>query len=262
MADEVQSTQQTVVADPPVNETPEQKYARLYPGQNADTKPDANAAIVETLQALRSELAEVRNGIARPQVVAAMPEAQQLEWVDKIQKGDFKGAQESMASFVKAQVLADMQPKLDLTAQQAYQNGLNASQVSVEMDRHLQSVRAANPDLIAFEKYLTAPVTERIQLAQAAKRIQTPADFIREYKTALDAEVANLRNLGQQFRAAGKDEATTRINDVVRSTTLSPQQVQSTQASQTDSQANASGESTDDYFTRRAAWSDRAHGRG
>lgn len=262
MADNEQlvTTQQTDLG----GETPDQKYQRLYGVQvvatstatSGQTQPD----ITGTLQALQAEIASLKTSLATSttQQTTTKPVAvSKLAWVEKIREGDFDGAQASL----REALAADLQPQLDAAKAEAYTQAHTAAQVSVEVDRYLQSVRSANPDILPFERYLQGPVTERIQLAQQAGRIKGSQDFIREYKAAVDSEVANLRTLGLQFRAAGKDEALTRQSDVLRSTALNPQAVQSTQQGQTDSQSNQQGESTDDYFARRRASENRVHGR-
>ena len=264
-ADQVIAT--TAVASPNMESIPgesaSQRYERLYgPQSQASTtqtvQPNQDSsAIASTLQSLQQEIASLKTTLADRQSTPAQTQAavSKLEWVKKIQEGDFEGAQNSM----KQAIALDLQPQLDEVRQRAYNEAMSATQVNMEVDRYLQQVRSANPDILPFERYLQGPVTERVQLAQAAGRIKNPADLIREYKTAVDGEVANLRNLGLQFRAAGKDEALTRTSDVLRSTALNPQQVQSTQVTQDASQSNQ-GESTDDYFARRRT--DEARRRG
>lgn len=244
------------VINPPANETADQKYTRLY-GTPSATPADSNAQMNESLRALQTEIASLKSQI--PQVSAPTPQtpvASKLEWVKKIQEGDFEGAEASLQQSVRA----SLQPQIEEARQKAYQDAISASQVNLEMDRYLQGIRAANPDILPFEKYLQGPVSERLQLAQNAGRVRSTADFLREYKSAVSDEVANLRNLSLTIRGEGKSEALSRTTDVLRSTALNPQQVQSNQVPQGTSQQNQQGESTDDYFTRRRA--DEAHRRG
>jgi hypothetical protein len=251
------TTSTTQVTEPPANETPEQKYQRLYAPQ-ATQLVDTSTALASTVQSLQQEIAQLRSELPRgvqtpPQTASTQSK---LEWVEKIRQGDFEGAQQSM----KTSIAAELQPMIEEARQRAYNDAISASQVNLEMDRYLNKVRSENPDILPFEKYLHGPVNERMQLAQSAGRVRSTSDFLREYKLAVTDEVGNLRNLGLQFRAAGKDEALIRTNDVLRSSTLSPQQVQSTQSTQTSQTQNEQGESTDDYFTRRKA--DEARRRG
>lgn len=245
-----------VVVDPPANETAEQKYQRLYSGTPA-APADQNTQVISAVQALQNEIAALKAQIPQgtPAPTRSASAETQIEWIEKIRNGDFAGATTSL----KQSIQAELQPTIELAKQQAYQEAIAASQVHMEMDRYLNQVRSSNPDILPFEKYLTGPVNERMQIAQQAGRVRSTTDFIREYKAAVDGEVNNLRNLSQQLRGAGKDEALSRTTDVLRSTPLNPQQVQSNQ-NQAAAQLNLQGESTDDYFSRRKA--DEARRRG
>lgn len=236
-----------VVNDPPANETPEQKYTRLYGTPQTVTPPASDPAVLSAVQALQSEIQNLRSQIPQP------PQVQQtgtdLEWVEKIRSGDFKGAEASL----KQSVQASIQPQIEAARQQAYQDAISASQVNLEMDRYLSQIRQENPDVLPFERYLQGPVSERMQLAQSAGRVKSTSDFLREYKSAVADEVTKIRNISQQFRAAGKSEAISRTTDVLRSTALNPQQVQSNQQTQNGTEQNQQGESNEDYFARRRA---------
>lgn len=245
--------------DPPIpsNESAEQRYQRLYGGTPQTPQQAQDTQVVSTLQALQNEIASLKAQI--PQSVAApnrsTPAETQIDWINKIREGDFTGATASLKQSIQAELL----PQIESARQQAYQDATAAGQVQLEMREYMNSVRSTNPDLLPFERYLTGPVNEGMQLAQNAGRIRSTTDFIREYKTVVDGEVTKLRNQVLQVRGAGKDEALSRQLDVTRSTTLNPQQVQSTQ-SQTTAQQNSQGESTDDYFARRKADEGRRRG--
>lgn len=237
---------------PPPNESAEQKYQRLYSG--GPSTPD----VATTLAALTAELASMKSQMAsRPasQVTPASASAE-APWVTAIREGKFSDAESAMAAAIEAKLA----PRLDQVRQDAYQQAASAAQITQSVNQIVQEVRHANPDLAAFEDYLQAPVNQRVQLARDAGRIQNPQDFLREYRAALDGEVTKLRNVSQQFRAAGKDDALTRVSDVNRSTPLTPQQVQNQSQTQTIQQANQQGESQDDYFSRRRAAEQRNHG--
>lgn len=238
-------------------ETPEQKYARLYSSNPPTQEPQATAPVAapvqyalppevaQTLTQLQSELQELRQG-RQPSQQTPTPQspapAEDPEWVKKIREGDFKGAEAAMVRSVKSQIASEME-------EQAFQKATTATQVQLEIDRHLTRVRMENPDIARFERYLQAPVNARVEAARNAGKIRTTDDFVREYKNAVDEEVKELRNLGLQYRADGKQEATTRIQQVNSSFTPTPQQVgEHTSQGALNTQA---GESQDDYFARR-----------
>jgi hypothetical protein len=247
-------------------ETEEQKYQRLYGAPQGTSTQAAPQTVVATLPPeVTYTLSNINNRLAameerqsapppKPQPTQAEVEAQQMEWVQKIRDQDFKGAQE----VIVRETRRGMEQDLNNVRQAAYQDALTASQLHMEMDRYTNEVRVKNPDLAQFERYLQAPVAERVEVARRTGKVNNPQDFVREYKAAVDAEVANLRNLGFQFRAAGKDEALTRSREVVSSTPLSPQQLQSPQAGTSDGQPQV--ETQDDYFARRRADESRRRG--
>jgi hypothetical protein len=179
--------------------------------------------------------------------------------VKKIQEGDFEAAQRSMAEYVRSQVEVGLEPRLSNVRQEAYREATQGAQIQSAVDSYRQQLRAANPDLAPFERYMEPVIAERVQLAQQAGRITTPQDFIREFRAAADAEVSNLRTHVLATRGQGKDEAMLRSQQVLSSIPLTPQQVQS-QQSQGTLPNNQQGESSDDYFTRRRM--DEARRRG
>lgn len=236
---------------PQVEESQEERYARLY-GQQAQPVPQPAAIppeVIQTITSLRSEVAALNERIAaKPQEIG--PAA----WVEKIRQGDFEGAENVLAQKVQQA----LQPRLEEVRNRAYQDALSASQVNLEIDRHVQKARLENPDIVHFEKYLEAPVSQRVAQANALGLIKSPADFVRETKSAIDAEVTQLRNLGLVLRGQGKQEAQTRNQQVLASTPLTPNQVQSTQV--TDASQLTPDESLQSYFERRRADEQRRHG--
>ena len=244
---------QEVTNPSPVDlETPEQKYARLYsqapqvqaPQTSPVTSPAPQALspeITETLSALRQELAELR---ARTPQAPQTPTPAPVGWVEKIRQGDFEGAEKALTETVRSQIIREVED-------QAFQKSTAATQVQLAIDRHLTQVRLTNPDLARFERYLEAPVNTRVEAARVAGRIRSSDDFVREYKSAVDAEVLELRNLGLQYRAEGATQAMTRQQTVQNAFTPPPQQVGD--HTTPNPALSQQGESTEDYFTRRQA---------
>jgi len=244
-------------------ETPEQKYARLYSGPThsqplqaptPSQTPSVAAPVsippevTEPLLALRSELAELRN---RVPVSPPIPTVPKEGWVDKIRQGDFDGAEKVLTDSVRQSIVEEVKTR-------AYQDSLAATQVQLAIDRHVEKVRRENPDLIRFERYLEAPVNARVEEARRNGRIRSSQEFVKEYTSAVDAEVNELRNMGLQYRADGKQEAMTRQTAVTQAFTPAPQQVGDHTAPAP--QLSQQGESNQDYFARRSAQSQRQHG--
>lgn len=239
--------------DPQLQETEAEKYQRLYGNTGTNTQAAPPPTVVaqfppELLQTLQSMQAQIEALQPKPKEPTAEERAaQKAAWVAKFREGDFSTGQELLT----AEIRNSLQPELERVRQSAYQDAMQASQMQLEMDRYLNDIRVKNPDLVQFERYLQAPVAERIEKARREGRVQNQQQFITEYKSAVDAEVTQLRQLGLQFRAAGKDEALTRSREVISSSTLQPQQVTSNQITENDGQPKV--ETEQDYFARRRA---------
>lgn len=254
---QVQATQQQAQQ----GETTEQKYERLYGQTNQEIKQIREALTSanpsEELKALRAELASLKETVKPPAPVQPTGPTRP-KWVEKLATGEYEGADAEIKSSVKELLSADIKKQLEEVRSAAYQDALNATHVNLEIDRHVQKLRLENPELIPFEKYLQAPVAQRVEEAKAAGKVKSPADFIREYTAAIDGEVENLRNLGLVLRGQGKQEANTRNQQVLASTVVPPNPVQSL-ASPGQSQTIAE-EPIEDYFARRR--SDEARRKG
>jgi hypothetical protein len=241
-------------------ETPEQKYARLYTNPATPQPPVATPSpapvapmiipqeLTDTLQRLSQEVQELRQ--SRP-ASSPVPPVPAVGWVEKIRQGDFEGAEQVLTANVRQSIEKEVKSK-------AYEDALAATQVQLEIDRHIQKVRMENPEIARFERYLQAPVNSRVEAARAAGRIKSSEDFIREYKAAVDNEVTELRNLGLQYRADGKTEALTRTTQVMGAFTPAPQQVG--EHAPGIAPPSQQGESTQDYFARRQATTARLKG--
>lgn len=260
MADELKETYNgTNTQTTQVGETPEQQYARLYPSatttNTSQVVTTTDLALTQELRQLRNELASLRTSTVKP--VEPTP-SETAEWVEEIKKGNYAAAQQVIVK----ETLKTIKPQFDQELQQvrdrAYQQALEATQVQLEIEKHLQSVRTGNPDLVQFEKYMQAPIAARVELAQKAGKINNPQDFIREYKQAVDAEVGELRKIGLQIRGAAAQQAVTRQTEVRNATPLEPNQVQLGSPQAQTGEPNV--ETTDDYFARRRAQEYRNRG--
>ena len=252
-AQQEQATQQ-VQTQQVQQETPDQKYERLYGQTNQEIKQIREALTSanpsEELKALRAELASLKETVKPPQQTTVPQTPVTPKWVQKIATGEYVDAEGELVNSLKSRLDGDYKKQLEEVRAAAYQDALNATHVNLEIDRHVQKLRLENPELAPFEKYLQAPVAQRVEEAKATGKIKSPTDFIREYTAAIDAEVESLRNLGLVLRGQGKQEAQVRNQQVIASTLLPPNPVQSLQQSQ-GSQQQVSEETIDDYFSRR-----------
>jgi hypothetical protein len=121
-----------------------------------------------------------------------------------------------------------------------------------ELDSFANKVRAENADILPMEPYIAAAANNRIQAAQAAGTIKSPADYVTVYKQAITAEIENARKLAQTLRGAGKQEAVTRQQQVMSSPTIRPNAVNlEREAPKTD--AEPAVETPQDYLAKRQA---------
>lgn len=262
MAEELNETFNDTQTTMPSAETDAQRYERLYGTSATQTQQPIVAQlppeVMQTLSELRNEVVTLKQQ-TQPRVEQKVePEINPVGWVEEIKKGNFEGAQRVITQETLKSIRPVFEQELKDVREKAYQQALEATQVQLDIDKHIQTLRSQNPDLVQFERYLQGPVSERVNLAQRAGKIHNPQDFVREYKAAIDAEVGELRNMGLQLRAAGKQDASVRQREVLSATPLQPNQVQlGTPQSQT---GGPEAESTDDYFARRRALQYKNHG--
>jgi len=229
----------------PIQETAEQRYARLYtqPAQApaAAPAPPPPTPVVDTtiIESLKEELANIKK-LVTPQAPAPQP---LTPWFEELKQGNWEKAEADLISRVRGQVLAEAK-------QQAVAESNEALKVQIAVDRYLAEMRSQNADIAPMERYIEAPVANRVRLAQEAGKIRTSDDFIREYKSAVDAEVQEIRKLTGQYRAAGQQVATTRQKEILAATPLSPQAV-TPPASEPGQPQTPPVETAEDYFTRR-----------
>ena len=229
---------------PPV-ETAEQKYARLYetpPPVPAAPPPDPNAELLQTVKALQAEIGSLKETRRAPQTPPPI-EAPTTKWFDYLRAGEWEKAEEDLTSRVRAKVIAEAETGASAKAYEAMT-------VQLAVDRYLTDLRSTNPDIVPLEGYLQAPVQNRIEELKRSGKIQTNADFIREYKVVVEDEVSKLRKITGQYRADGTQEARTRQAEVSAATPLQPQSVSSLQEGSSPSTPSPDV-SLENYFARR-----------
>lgn len=246
----------------------EEKYQRLYGNQpnnpnlvvategidvavstNTQTPTvvgSSNEELVSLIKSMKDEITALKSQQSpKPQEqvtpTSSAATTTKTPWIDKIREGDLEGAEAALAETLRARLFEEAK-----TA--ATREALESFRVQQEVEKYLGQVRAANQDLIVFEKYLEAPVARRLEQARAQGKITSADDFLREYKSALDAEVSELRNLSLKYRAEGKQEAQVRSREVLSSQPLNPQEVKPQNATTSN---ESKTESIEDYFTRR-----------
>jgi hypothetical protein len=126
-------------------------------------------------------------------------------------------------------------------------------QAEREVNDFTSKIKAENPDLMAFESYITLGAQNRIAAAQAANAVKNPADYVTVYKAAVKAEIENARKLTQSLRGAGAQQAQTRQAEVLAAPVLQPNAVTQNreQAAPREPAEKTPEQITQDYFAER-----------
>lgn len=252
-------------------ESVQEKYDRLYNPTTSETSGvvetpvvedkstdgevtpvvDSNTQLMELVQSLKSEIASLK---PKPTVVEE-PKTITTPWFEQLRQGNFEGAEQDIINRVKDSVSAEATKK-------AVNEAVETIRIQLEVESYLKDLRGQNPDIAPMERYLRAPVEARLAQAHQNGKIQSSVDYVREYKAAVDAEVLEIRKVTGQYRAAGKNEATTRAKEVLSASTLPPQGVSSLQSNTQESELAGGGDLTNDYLRARLAKSASMRGMG
>ena len=223
-------------ADPDPVTAPVTAAAEPVPA-DAPAVPDTNAV----LQSLVAELSALKAQLApKPEPVAAATTPQE-DWLALLANGKKTEGEKALAAILGPQI-----------QEAAVQQALQQIIMERELDSFANKVRAENADILPMEPYIAAAANNRIQAAQAAGTIKSPADYVTVYKQAITAEIENARKLAQTLRGAGKQEAVTRQQQVMSSPTIRPNAVNlEREAPKTD--AEPAVETPQDYLAKRQA---------
>lgn len=237
-------------AQPPVQTQP---LAEPTPAQ-----PPVAAApdLAAELAAMRAELAALKQQPA-PQVptqpqapVSQEPEA---DWLALLASGKKEDGEKALIAMLRKAIAPE-------TQQAAVSEAINRFDAMTQVREYTTRVKSdpQNAEALRMEPYITAAVEQRLQQAQAAGKISTPADYVTVYRQAVDAEMAAARQLILTFRGEGAQQAAVRRTEVLSQPSLQPNQVdtQRQQAAPAEPQI----ETTQDYFQKRNAYAARMKG--
>lgn len=202
--------------------------------------------VTSYMQKLEAEL-EVLKSAVLPKPEAPKP---LTPWFDQLRQGQWEEAEKDLTNRIRQQVSGE-------TQQRAVEEAVERMRIEMAVDAYKNEVFTKFPEIAPMERYLRAPVEARMQAAVTAKKINNSGDFIREYKSAVDDEINELRKISQQYRAAGSEQARVRTQEVLSATPLVPQQVQQQNPNQDQT---PQPENTNDYFSRRAAQAAKLRG--
>lgn len=208
----------------------------------ASAQPDY-ASVIAGLQA---QLAELTTRVAQPVAVStASAAAEPVDWLKLLADGKKSEGEAALAQVVRQLIGKQTE---DSAVQQAVQQ-FEARQDIANFTNTIKS-DPANAEVLQMEPYITAAVQQRLQVAQAAGKTSTPADYVTVYKEAVKAEIETARKLIFTFRGEGKAQAASRQREVLAAPNLAPNPVTNRQDAQR-SEETPQLESSEDYFAKR-----------
>lgn len=210
---------------------PTERYAQLY--GTATSGPDPMVTLQAEIDALKAQLA------AQPTAVSTASATTAEDWLDALAKGDKAKGEQALADKIDA-----------LVGGRRVNEALALFQMHQQVDAFTNTVRAQNPELTAMESFITASVQAKLNAAQAAGKVKTPADYVTVYKDILSKEVEDARKLILTFRGEGAQNATTRTQQVTAATPLRPNVISQQQSSQGQPQTEQV-ETASDYLAKR-----------
>lgn len=203
--------------------------------------------VLQTLQAMQAELLQLRED-RKPAPIVETP-GTDPSWIDLLREGKIAEAEAAMAAMITKKVKAETQSE---TIDAAVSRAREVARAEAEVDVFVRELRTANPELAPLEKLIAVEANEKLLILQAAGKIRTTEDTVREYKKAVSESVESARKLHQQLRGVGKQEAQVRSKEVLAASTLPPQQVD-TARQQVAGTQEKQPETTEDYFAKRKA---------
>ncbi len=204
------------------------KYNQTYFGATEQATPDpitiADPVVTETatavapsptdiaLQALLAKVTSLETQLQpKPQVE---PVVEEQDWLKLLSEGKKSDGEKALAKAIGSGI-----------QQQAVQQALAIMQAERAVNDFVAGIRTANPDLTAMEPYIALAADARIKAAQAAGKVNSPADYVTIYKEAVTAEIETARNLTRTFQGIGATAATTRVAAVASTPTIKPNAV-------------------------------------
>lgn len=234
------ATTETVAADPVVVEPPAPTVTPVVPAG-----PDLAVA----MQALLDKVTSLESKIAQPQTPTVIAQAES-DWLQLLSEGKKVDGEKALAKALGPGI-----------QQQAVQQALAIMQSERAINEFVSEIRTKNPDLTPMEPYIALAADARIRAAQAAGKVNSPADYVNVYKEAVSAEIEAARNLTRTFQGVGKTQATTRIAEVAASPTLKPNAVNLQREAPAQAQPEAA-ETPESYLAKRQANHARLAGMG
>lgn len=232
-----------VAVEPPAQGVTPSEPAAPVVTPEPNPQPDLTAVV----SSLMAEITQLRQQLT-PQPQPTQPPAPvesptpQEDWYELLRTGDKKGFERALANTLKSDVGPDV-------VQSSIVQALDVFRAENEITSFVQDLRSKNPDLVPFEKYIGFETQAALAAARDANQINSTKDYITIYKRAVNDAAANARNLIQQLRGAGKQEAMTTKTEVLSASTLAPSAVQPHGGATPPAEPQT--DSTADYLARR-----------
>lgn len=193
-------------------------------------------ALVGTAQQQPAAPAPNEPAAAQPASAGSAPG----DWLELMRQGKLAEGERALAVRISQEIQ-------DSIASQT----LEAVRVEGELTKFVNDLRTSNQDILDLEDWIGLRARGALDTAIAANKIQSSADYIREYKAAVSTAVDDARKLAQKFRAAGKNEALTTKQQVLSASTLTPNTVDANR--QPASAQEPQAESAESYLQKRIA---------
>lgn len=225
------------VVNPDLNQDPNPQASEPTVPPVAPAQPNYNERFggdpnqPDPLEALKAELAALREQVNPKPIV---PESEQ-DWLDLLSKGKKSEGEEALAKRLAPVIESATLAK-----------AMQMFQMEREIAEFTQKIRVEAADVMPMEQFITAAVQARLSQMPKASN---PADYVKSYKDAVNAEIENARKLFQSVRGDGAAQAVNRQQQV-----QSVPQFQPNGVTQNREQASsAQPESNDDYLAKRMA---------
>ena len=237
----VEPVQAPVGGEPPAQGGPEPAPAGEPAPGSGPAAPDIDQRFADFEQRIAAMLQQMMGGPAQaPAPTTPTPQAQPADWLELLRQGKVAEGEQALAGKISA-VLED----------QLANRTLEAVRVETELTKFVTDLRTANQDILDLEDWIGARSRSALDAVIAANKIQSSADYIREYKAAVNAAVDEARKIAQKFRAAGKNEALTTRTQVLSASTLTPNPVDANRQPAPAQEPQA--ESAESYLQKRLA---------
>jgi hypothetical protein len=170
-------------------------------------------------------------------------------WVELVRQGKIEDAEKALFSKFESKL------KTETTSE-----ALEMFRVETEVNGFLSDLRAKNPDLVSFEDLIGVKAQAHLEAEFAGGKIHNTAAYLDAYKRAVNSAVADARNLVQQIRAAGKNEALTVKQEVLSSSPIAPNGVDQNRGALPNKGGQPPPQTAQDYIAQRQASAARRAG--